>query len=141
MKHLFTFLSLAFLFSSCAKDAEESAGKPTAGDSGSKLVGRIASIPQQRKFVLIQSYGTWKVPAGSVLTTQGPDGRAANLLATGEQLGQYAAADLRSGSVEVGDGVYTAVKVPEKPEQQEESGSIIQGDLLDEATHEIPAAP
>lgn len=72
-----------------------------------RLVGRIASMPGDRKFVLIQSYGKWNVPSGSILTTHGPDGRAANLLATGEQLGQYAAADLKSGILEIGDGVYT----------------------------------
>ncbi len=138
MKHLLALLSLAFLISSCAKDADEAAKKPTTDGDSPKLVGRVASIPQERKFVLIQSYGTWRVPAGSVLTTQGPDGRGANLLATGEQLGQYAAADLRSGEVEVGDGVYTAVKVPER---SVDSGPVIQGDLLDEMTQEIPAAP
>ncbi len=137
MKHLLTLLSLAFLFSSCAKEPDEAVKKDSAPEGpGPKLVGRIASIPQERKFVLIQSYGTWKVPAGSVLTTQGPDGRAANLLATGEQLGQYAAADLRSGNVEVGDGVYTAVKVPEK---SIDSGPVVRGELLDEMTQEIPS--
>ena len=138
MKHFLALLSLAFLISSCAKDAVE---KPTTDAEGPKLVGRVASIPQERKFVLIQSYGTWKVSAGSVLTTQGPNGRAANLLATGEQLGQYAAADLRSGTVEIGDGVYTAVKIPEKSDESVDSGPAIQAELLDEMTHEIPATP
>jgi len=71
-----------------------------------KLVGRIASIPADHRFVLIQSYGKWEVPTGSTLTTQGAGEKTANLLATGENLGQYAAADLQAGQVEVGDAVY-----------------------------------
>jgi len=72
-----------------------------------RLVGRIASIPADKRFVLIQSYGTWNIETGSILTSQGPDERSANLLVTGEKLGQFAAADLQSGQVEVGDGVFT----------------------------------
>ena len=84
-------------------EKEEDESKPM-------LVGRIASIPANREFVLIQFYGTWTVENGSILITQGPDGRAANLIATGERLGQYAAADLRTGVLEIGDGVYTITK-------------------------------
>ena len=72
-----------------------------------KLVGRIASIPADKRFVLIQSYGNWKIDPGTILTTRGPEDRTANLLATGESLGQFAAADLQSGLVEVGDAVYS----------------------------------
>ena len=72
-----------------------------------RLVGRVASIPAERDFVLIQSYGTWRVASGSVVTTVGPEGRAANLRVTGEKLGQFAAADIQSGTLKVGDGVYT----------------------------------
>jgi len=71
-----------------------------------QLVGRIASIPADKRFVLIQSYGKWNIEAGRTLTTQGPDERSANLLVTGEKLGQFAAADLQSGQVEIGDGVF-----------------------------------
>ncbi|MEI6674265.1 MAG: hypothetical protein WCO57_03710 [Verrucomicrobiota bacterium] len=71
-----------------------------------KLVGRIASTPADRRFVLIQSYGKWTVETGSVLVARGPDERTANLLATGEVLGQFAAADLQSGTLEVGDAVF-----------------------------------
>jgi hypothetical protein len=70
--------------------------------------------------VLIQSNGTWTVETGSILTTQGPEGRAANLLATGEKLGQYAAADIRTGTLEIGDGVYTTAKAPATKETEPE---------------------
>ena len=51
------------------------------------------------------------------------EGRAANLLATGEILGQYAAADIRTGTLEIGDGVYTIAKIPEPKETESESAA------------------
>ena len=81
-----------------------------------KLVGRIASIPADKRFVLIQSYGSWKVAQGELLTTRGPEERSANLLVTGESLGQFAAADLQSGAVEIGDAVYSRhIPKPQEP--------------------------
>ena len=79
---------------------------PPENPNAPKLVGRIASIPPDRRFVPIQSYGKWSVPPGTTLTVHGPDGRNANLTATGESLRHYAAADLKSGTLEIGDGVY-----------------------------------
>ena len=75
--------------------------------TGPKLVGRIASVPADKRFVLIQSYGPWEIETGRILTTRGPDERTANLRTTGEKLGEFAAADLQSGTVEVGDAVYS----------------------------------
>jgi hypothetical protein len=98
-----------------------------------KLVGRIASIPADKRFVLIQSYGTWKIEQGALLTTRGPEERSANLLVTGESLGQFAAADVQSGLVEIGDAVYShhspkppppppnSPATPELPENQKTS--------------------
>ena len=82
--------------------------KPKPDDTAAKpvLVGRVASLPADRRFVLIQSYGAWNVATGSVLITRGPEARTANLLTTGETLGQFAAADLQSGTLEVGDAVF-----------------------------------
>ncbi len=74
---------------------------------GPKLVGKIAPIPADKRFVLIQSYGKWQIEAGRILTTRGPDNRTANLRVTGEILGEFAAADIQSGLVEAGDAVYS----------------------------------
>ncbi len=63
-------------------------------------------MPPGRTFVLIQAYGSWQVPDGATLTTRGPDERNANLMVTGEKLGQFAAADIRSGEVAIGDAVF-----------------------------------
>jgi hypothetical protein len=83
--------------------------------SQSKLVGRIASISADKKFVTIQSYGSWQVPAGSVLTTLGADQRASNLRSSGEKLGQFAAADIQAGLPLTGDAVFYSPAEPTKP--------------------------
>jgi hypothetical protein len=115
------------LFKSNKPDSAEN--KPAA--EGPELIGRIASIPADKHFVLIQSYGSWNIEAGTILTTRGLEERTSNLLVTGEKLGQFAAADIQSGSVEIGDAVYsqhvpkpaetTAAtdKEPELPENQQ----------------------
>ena len=95
-----------------AKPKEE-ATKPVV--EAPKLVGRIASIPADKRFVLIQSYGKWVVESGRILTTRGPDERTANLRITGETLGEFTAADLQSGSVGVGDAVYSQHVVKPQP--------------------------
>ncbi len=109
-------LALAFLLvpacglPSQSKEKEEEDTKPASPSP--TLVGRIASLPADRRFVLIQSYGGWSAPVDSILTTRGPDDRTANLKVTGESLGQFAAADIQSGSVEIGDAVYLQPVIP-----------------------------
>lgn len=78
----------------------------TASETSPRLVGRVASIPSGGDFVLIEVYGPWRVPEGGLLSAVGTEGRAANLVATGEKLGRHAAADIRSGVAKVGDSVY-----------------------------------
>lgn len=134
-------LVLSFLLPTCAltmpscslfKSQEpSSAGEKTP--EGPKLVGRIASVPKDKRFVLIQSYDSWNIESGTILTTRGLDERTANLLVTGEALGQFAAADIQSGSVEIGDAVYSRhvpnpketppglTPAPELPQNQLES--------------------
>jgi hypothetical protein len=95
------------VISSCASTQSEKPEPVKSVQEGPKLVGRVASIPADRRFVLIQSYGKWNIESGRILTTRGPDDRTANLRTTGETLGEFAAADLQSGTVEVGDAVYS----------------------------------
>lgn len=101
----------------CAAFKSGKPDKPTqkTAPEAPKLVGVIASIPADKRFVLIQSYGPWDIEAGTILTTRGPDERTANLLVTGESLGQFAAADLQSGIADVGDAVYSR-HVPKPPQ-------------------------
>jgi hypothetical protein len=103
MKRVFLFSLACFAFVSCTTKVLEE--KPKAEPP--RLVGRIASIPPDKRFVLIQSFGKWTAEPGTILTTRGADQRSANLLVTGEALGQFAAADLQSGQVELGDAVYS----------------------------------
>jgi hypothetical protein len=96
---------------------------PTATN---RLVGRVASISAGSTFVLIQSYGNWNVPVGSVLTARGNDDRTSNLRSTGEKLGQFAAADIQAGTPQVGDGVFYLVEpelksAPETPSASPDS--------------------
>jgi len=107
----------------CGVFQSTKAGPPKAklATEPPKLIGRIASIPADKRFVLIQSYASLTVEAGTILTTRGPEGRTANLLATGEFLGQFAAADVQSGFVKVGDAVYSRhVPKPETPHSSSE---------------------
>src|SRR6187551_2030753 len=118
MKSSLTVLFAAlFVVCSCGstkpKKPKEETKKPVT--EGPKLVGRIASIPADKRFVLIQSYGKWEVESGRILTTRGPEERTANLRTTGESLGEFAAADLQSGTVEVGDAVYSQHTVKPSP--------------------------
>jgi hypothetical protein len=111
-------LALPLLFlSSCAdKPTETPAPKPTKDQA--RLVGRIASIHKNPDFTLIQSYGPWNVPTGAILATMGLEGRAANLKVTGEKTGQFAAADIQSGTLEIGDSVYTTLSY-QAPKEEE----------------------
>ena len=148
MKYLPIFLIAIFLPCCADKEPEEKPKEKKVETTKPRLVGRIASIPPDRKFVLIQSYGTWTVPTGSILTTHGPNQRAANLLATGEKLGQFAAADVKSGTLEVGDGVYTigtkkeAAPNPEpNPEPTSEPESDPSPTAVEEPLPEINPSP
>ncbi len=69
------------------------------------LAGRVQRVDEAAKFVLIRRYGPWRVGEGDVVESRG-EGRAANLLPTGERLGEHVAADIVSGTVGPGDGVY-----------------------------------
>lgn len=93
----------------CSLMHSKKPAKPPANPAAEapKLIGRIASIPADKRFVLIQSYSNGKIEAGTILTTRGLDERTANLVTTGEALGQFTAADVQSGLPEVGDAVYS----------------------------------
>ena len=93
------------LFSKHREKPKTDANKPVA--EGPKLIGRIASVPADKRFVLIRGYGRWEATTGEILTTRGSQGRSANLRTTGENLGEFAAADIQSGVVELGDAVYS----------------------------------
>jgi hypothetical protein len=110
-------LFLTLFLSSCA-DKPDPTPPPIEKKEQARLVGRIASIHKNPDFALIQSYGTWNIQTGAILATIGTDGRAANLKVTGEKTGQFAAADIQSGTLEIGDSVYTTLSY-QAPEEKE----------------------
>jgi len=72
-------------------------------------VGRVDKVNQKAGYVFIRKYGSWKLDDSEILETRGGGngvGRSANLLATGEKIGERVAADIRSGDVKVGDAVF-----------------------------------
>ena len=70
-----------------------------------RLAGRVQRVNSSSGFVLIRRYGGWRVGDDEIVESRG-EGRTANLLPSGERLGEHIAADVRSGEVEVGDAVY-----------------------------------
>ena len=112
--HCLAFGLLPLSATHCANS--ENSGKPpvatTPAPKEPRLIGRIATVPANQNFVLIQKYGPWSGEINQVLTTRGPGNRVSNLRLTGEKLGDFAAADVQSGAVEVGDAVYHLPIVP-----------------------------
>ncbi len=106
-------------------DADSGANEPKPAKEGPELLGRIASVSPDRRFVLIQSYGSWDREAGAILTTRGEDDRVANLLVTGESLGRFAAADIQSGTVATGDAVYS-LHIPSPQESTGDAGPEVE---------------
>jgi hypothetical protein len=107
MKFAAHLLVILFSVAACAHKTDQQAKDKTKGkQDATKLVGRVQSRPAGKNFVLIESYGKWTYDEGVNLYTYGPDGRTAALVTSGEKLGQFAAADVSSGQVEIGDGVY-----------------------------------
>ncbi|HSP43080.1 MAG TPA: hypothetical protein VLO11_09430 [Luteolibacter sp.] len=109
---------MIFALGACSlfeREEADSGEKEREPVKGPELVGRIASVSSDRRFVLIQSYGPWKRAAGAILTARGEDDRVANLLVTGESMGRFAAADIQSGTVATGDAVYS-LHTPAPPE-------------------------
>ena len=105
-----------FLLPSCSLLDDENE-TPEVSETKPKLVGRVALVPPKGDFVLIESYGPWRIPDGGLLSGMGPE-RASTLVSTGEKLGQHVAADIRSGTAKVGDSVYFR---PVKDSQVEET--------------------
>lgn len=92
----------ALLMAACAAEKEEPAPAPERP----VLVGRIAMVNEVQGFALVEGYGERGIGAGMLLSSFGADERAATLVATGESIGRFAAADVKSGRLSVGDGVY-----------------------------------
>ena len=98
----FTMAALALALGACGTEPKEQEPRADAP----VLVGRIAMVNEARGFALVEGYAERGVGPGMLLSSFGPEDRAATLVATGESIGRFMAADLKSGTVGVGDGVY-----------------------------------
>ena len=104
----------AFSMAACGWFGEEEEEKEVS-KTAPRLVGRVASIHESEGFVLIENFGSLTLGEGLLLSTRGGDGRAATLVVSGERMGRYAAADMKSGILEVGDEVYARPLLAEEP--------------------------
>ena len=102
-KLMLPILSWLIFLPGCGSSVKEP--EPPQEMISKRLAGRVQRVNRASQFVLIRRYGYWRVGEGDIVVTSG-DGRTANLLPTGEKLGEHIAADIRSGEVEVGDEVY-----------------------------------
>jgi len=91
------------LLAACGSSPEEA--DPVKAVKANRLAGRVQTVNKASGFVLIRRYGPWRVGQHEVVVSQA-EGRSANLLPSGEKLGEHIAADIQSGDVEVGDAVY-----------------------------------
>lgn len=97
-------------------------------------IGKIASINKLDKFVLIDVKKPKLAKKAAAYYVERRS-RQAQLRPTGEQIGSYMAADIVSGSVELGDSVLVKLPKPAEPEVTEEKQEIV------EAAVEAPIEP
>ena len=90
-------------------------------NTGIRLAGRVERVESTANYVLIRRYGPWRFdPETDIVESRGGTSTA-NLLPTGEKLGEHIAADIRSGQVEVGDAVYIRrIKASQNPKPSTE---------------------
>ena len=105
---------VAFSMGACGWFGEEEEEKEVS-KTAPRLVGRVASIHESEGFVLIENFRSLTLGEGLLLSTRGEEGRASTLVVSGEKMGRYAAADLKSGTLEVGDEVYARPLLAEEP--------------------------
>ncbi|MEN8695416.1 MAG: hypothetical protein ACN4GG_05765 [Akkermansiaceae bacterium] len=80
-----------------------------------QIIGRIASVSEAGKFVLIQKYGPGRLPKDVLFQTHSIDGSSANIRPTGERVRDFFAADIITGETKKGDPVSSFQLQPEKP--------------------------
>ena len=84
------------------------------GISSMRVVGEIASVHPNEKFVLIKRYFQGGgFGEGTLIASVSPGGVTSSLVLTGETLGRYHAADIQEGSPSNGDVVVVRQAVEE----------------------------
>ena len=112
MRLFVNWCCVSLLLACCAAKKDGQPPKKEEPQQVLRLVARVESRPGNKDFVLLESYGKWTLADGEMLFAYGSDGRVATLMTSGEKLGQFVAADVKSGKVEIGDAVYHRTKGP-----------------------------
>ncbi len=108
-----TFISIfcltttgVFALTGCAPGAHRSKPPSAAAATKPRLVGEVAVVDEEKKFVLIDLESNLYVPApGTKLQTTNAAGGTAHLKASPEQKRPFIAADIVDGDPAVGDQV------------------------------------
>ena len=91
------------------------------GISSMRVVGEIASVHPNEKFVLIKRYFQGGgFGEGTLIASVSPGGVTSSLVLTGETLGRYHAADIQEGSPSNGDVVVVRQASEEGGEESRE---------------------
>lgn len=98
--------TLVFTIATCATSCGPTP-VPVPETVPNPVIGRIASVSPASKIVLIEKYGTGRLPEGNLFSSVSPDGSTASFQPTGEKIRNFHAADLLSGSPAPGDLVLT----------------------------------
>ncbi|MDA8977118.1 hypothetical protein N9Z85_05460 [Akkermansiaceae bacterium] len=115
MKALFPLVALVLSSCGLIKKLFREAPKPApVQEIGRRVIGRIASVSDTGNFVLIQKYGSGKLPKETLFQSNGISGSQASLRPTGERVRDFFAADIVSGSAAKGDAVTSFPIVREK---------------------------
>ena len=75
-------IPLAALLPACSLFEKEKE-MPEEDPTKPRLVGRVAQIPSGGGFVLVESYGSWKVPDGGLLSAGRSDGPTSKVVSRG----------------------------------------------------------
>ena len=116
MKIALALVTLSLTSCGFLKKIEHREPAPEVKKDDSRIVlGRIASVSEAGKFVLIQKYGPGKLPKNTLFQSQGISGSQASLRPTGERVRDFFAADIISGDAKIGDAVTGLQIIAPKP--------------------------
>ncbi len=116
MKILFALLTLSL--ASCGllkKIGYKEPAPEIKKDEGRRVIGRVASVSAEGKFVLIQKYRPGKLPENTLFQSHGISGSQGSLKPTGERVRDFFAADIISGNTVIGDAVTGLPMVSKEP--------------------------
>lgn len=85
------------------KEPEPVEGTKDSADGPTFLIGLIALVNPEQKFVLIQTEGAPTMPVGHTLNALDATGSTSELIITPEKKGTYITADIKSGNPRIGN--------------------------------------